>query len=170
MWPPYLLGEMQKKEPRFWGSEFGSGRVLAAILGRGFMMAMFFLSALTFLIPEAEAGRFLPRGADQALLLERIYTAKSGEMHLVRKEGEKGHALLRLRSGELIPLLAANGGGGACASWLSEQRGELPSGCEFVFKSEDSHLNWEVKSEEMKEGTVFQALRSSLRGRGDVAL
>jgi hypothetical protein len=116
--------------------------------------------------PEALAvgGRSLPSGADQISVVEKVYMTPRGEVHFVEVRG--GHsALLRNNLGNLASFKEVRGSS-QCDAWLlSSKQDALPGGCDFVFHDELTGGLYSVRSEEMEEGSLFQAVRGALNGQ-----
>ncbi|RZA00422.1 MAG: hypothetical protein EOP11_18335 [Proteobacteria bacterium] len=108
----------------------------------------------SLLSPAAFAGRSPPR-AMGALVVEKTFTAKAGEMQfLVSREGHTIY--LRTDSG-LLYTLSETRGPRDCDEYLAKEKdGErLPLGCEFQMKEEASDRMVTVRSEDMREGGLI---------------
>lgn len=111
------------------------------------------------------ADRTLPKGEEKPAYIELVYKSPVGDLEFLKK-GDSHSVFLRNVKGSLTELTNINGPV-ACDSWfISEKTEKLPAGCEFeFFSSEDSsHIN--VRSEEMEESSLFQAVSGSVRERG----
>lgn len=119
------------------------------------------LAILPSLACAEEAGRWLPKG-EIPQVIERVYSSPAGDLEFL-KQGEKRSAFLRSARGSLASFERLSGGP-ACEAWfLSDKSSALPRGCEFQFSGAS------VRSEEMEESNLFQAVSGSVRGK-NVAL
>lgn len=116
----------------------------------------------------ASGARSLPTGAENPAVVEKIFTSPRGEVQFVSVAG--GHsAFLRNTKGGLANLKEARGPS-SCDEWLvSSKDAALPAGCDFYFHDEESGGLYSVRSEEMEEASLFQAVKGISR-RGVVAL
>jgi hypothetical protein len=113
---------------------------------------------------HAVGGRSLPAGADQISTVEKVYSTPRGEVHFVEVQG--GHsALLRNNKGNLASFKEVRGSS-QCDAWLISSKSEsVPGGCDFIFHDELTGGLYSVRSEEMEEGSLFQAVRGTLSGQ-----
>ncbi len=111
----------------------------------------------------ASGGRSLPTGENDPAVIEKIFSSPRGEVQFVTLQG--GHsAFLRSAKGGLAGLKEVRGPS-ACDSWLISGKNEaLPEGCDFWFHDEYDGALFSVRSEEMQEGSLFQAVRGTTRG------
>lgn len=130
------------------------------------------LWALVFVPALAQAdiaGRWLPRG-EEASVIQHVYASPFGDLEFLLR-GEAHSVLLRNIKGGLMEMTKIEGPV-ECDQWfISEKTEPLPRGCEFQFYSKDNGSYTSVRSEEMEESSLFQAVSGSVRGRGnDVTL
>jgi hypothetical protein len=123
----------------------------------GIFLAMMAISA------EAKEGRYLPSGEENPAMVEKVFTSPRGEVHFLQISG--GHsALLRNIRGGIANLKEVNGSV-ACDEWFISSKAEsIPSGCEFLFHDEEMGGILSVRSDELEESSLFQAVRGSIRG------
>ncbi len=127
------------------------------------------LAVLCFSTPLAQAaigeGRSLPSGEEHPEVIMQIYTAPQGEVQFTEKTDvmKVYMAHLRLRTGALASLKEVHGERD-CKIWNnSSKTAPLPVGCEFLFRNDEgSYFN--VQSEDMKEASLFQAVKGLLKG------
>ncbi len=126
----------------------------------GFYLAM--MATLSVKTVEAKEGRYLPSGESTPAVIEKVFTSPRGEVHFVQVAG--GHsALLRSNRGLVANLREVNGQV-ACDEWFISSKAErIPSGCEFLFHDEEMGEILSVRSEELEEGSLFQAVRGTIR-------
>jgi hypothetical protein len=136
------------------------------------MNKLFFVLALLSVPAFAgvEAGRGLPAGEDQIAVIEKVYKSPFGDLEFTRT-GESHSVLLRNVRGGLLEMTRINGAM-ECDEWfISDKSEEIPRGCEFQFYSLDEGTMMNVRSDEMEESNLFQAVSGSVRERGkNVAL
>jgi hypothetical protein len=109
------------------------------------------------------SGRSLPRGEETPHVIEAIYASPVGEVQFTRVG--RGHSgFLRNAKGYLIGFQTVNGPA-FCEKWfLSDKVEALPGDCEFVFFDEGTGRHLAVRSSEMTEATLFQAVKGKMRG------
>ncbi|MGZ3695756.1 MAG: hypothetical protein ACXWQO_16775, partial [Bdellovibrionota bacterium] len=98
-------------------------------------------------------------------IIEHVYKSPVGDLEFL-KTGESHSVLLRNVKGALTEMTHINGPM-ECDSWFISDKAEVvPRGCEFQFYSKDDGTFVQVKSEEMEESSLFQAVSGSVRERG----
>jgi hypothetical protein len=116
----------------------------------------------------ASGGRSLPAGAGDPAVIERVFSSPRGEVQFVSVAG--GHsAFLRNNRGNLAPLKEVLGPAD-CEGWLASAKSEeAPRGCDFIFHDKIYGGLYSVRSEELEESSLFQAVGGTVR-RGLVSL
>jgi hypothetical protein len=111
------------------------------------------------------ANRTLPRGEEKPAYIELVYRSPVGDLEFL-KRGDSHSVFLRNVKGSLTELTTINGPV-ACDAWfISDKSESLPKGCEFEFYSKEDGSRLNVRSEEMNESSLFQAVSGSVRERG----
>lgn len=137
------------------------------------MKALLALAIAVYTVPSlswsaTEATRSLPRGEDDPMVIDAVFSSPAGEVQFVAKRKEVAHsAFLRDFKGSLLGLQAVEGPE-HCGSWvISNKQEPLPEGCSFVFRDDFVDGSYSVRSEEMQEASLFQLVKGKMR---DVAL
>ncbi len=113
---------------------------------------------------QASGGRWLPSGELSPSVVQKIYTSPRGEVQFTQSD-QTHSAFLRTNTGALAGLQEVQGNL-ACQEWLLSNKEEaLLPGCDFVFRDDNLGIYLSVRSEEMEEASLFQALHGTMRGR-----
>lgn len=133
-------------------------------------MKFVWMVGLLPLVAQADIpGRWLPSG-EVASVIQHVYASPFGDLEFLLR-GDTHSVLLRNVKGGLMEMTKIEGPVD-CDQWfISEKSEPLPRGCEFQFYSKDDGSYTSVRSEEMEESSLFQAVSGSVRERGkNVAL
>ncbi|MGE3262131.1 MAG: hypothetical protein AB7K68_10155 [Bacteriovoracia bacterium] len=123
------------------------------------------LAILPFSARAEIAERWLPTGEEKPSVIEHVYRSPWGDLEFL-KRGDSHSVLLRNVKGALTEMTHIKGPI-ACDEWfISEKSESLPRGCEFQFYSQEDGTFLNVRSEEMEESNLFQAVSGSVRERG----
>jgi len=129
-------------------------------------IAMCTVPSLAWTAPEA--ARSLPKGEDDPMVIDALFSSPAGEVQFVSKRKEEAFsAFLRDFKGSLLALEAIEGPE-RCGRWvISDKQAPIPDGCSFVFRDDFVDGSYSVRSEEMQEASLFQVVKGKMR---DVAL
>jgi hypothetical protein len=113
----------------------------------------------------AWGGRSLPSGESDPAVVEKVFSSPRGEVQFVLMNGSGGHSAMLRNNKGAIALFKEVEGPAACDFWLISDKSEaVPRGCDFVFHDEAMGELYSVRSEEMEETTLFEAVRGTMRG------
>lgn len=127
------------------------------------VLAVLFLFQSTMLFAANEPQRFLPKGEENVAIITSIYSSPEGEVEILETNFKESSALLRLSTGKLCSFKSIDGPA-ACEDWfLSQNKGIMPRGCILSFENEDNTCFKRIQTDELKEASLFRAVKSLVR-------
>lgn len=108
--------------------------------------------------------RTLPKGEETPFVVEQIYEAKVGELHVTRplKEREPIRLLLQTNSGLTCEVTHIEGGDHCLAALLDAQNlSGQAAGCSYRFHDQERGCDYALKGGELKAGHLFRAIQQT---------